>query len=80
MNILYEMHVYTMGTRSYAEAICNVVDPEGKFFGGRIISRDENRSQSFLFDRLVHELTWRRFQLEESQEVVPNGPKYGSCH
>ena len=80
MNILYEMHVYTMGTRSYAEAICNVVDPEGKFFGGRIISRDENRSQSCLFDRLVHELTWTRFQLEESQEVVPNGSKYGSCH
>ncbi|ORX40742.1 hypothetical protein BD324DRAFT_611918 [Kockovaella imperatae] len=46
MNELYEMHVYTMGTRTYAEAICNVVDPDKTFFGGRIISRDENKSFS----------------------------------
>lgn len=42
MSKLYEMHVYTMGTRSYADAICKIVDPEGKYFGGRIISRDES--------------------------------------
>lgn len=42
MSKLYEMHVYTMGTRSYADAICKIVDPTGKYFGGRIISRDES--------------------------------------
>lgn len=42
MSEMYEMHVYTMGTRTYAEAICKVVDPEGKFFGSRILSRDES--------------------------------------
>ncbi|CED82134.1 TFIIF-interacting CTD phosphatases, including NLI-interacting factor [Phaffia rhodozyma] len=41
---LYEMHVYTMGTRSYAEAVCRVIDPGGKIFGGRILSRDESGS------------------------------------
>lgn len=42
---LYEMHVYTMGTRTYADAICKVIDPDGKIFGGRILSRDESGSK-----------------------------------
>lgn len=50
MSKLYEMHVYTMGTRSYADAICKIVDPEGKYFGGRIISRDESGCKSITLD------------------------------
>nr|XP_019010141.1 uncharacterized protein I206_04609 [Kwoniella pini CBS 10737]OCF48922.1 hypothetical protein I206_04609 [Kwoniella pini CBS 10737] len=46
MSEIYEMHVYTMGTRSYADAICKVIDPDGKIFGGRILSRDESGSFS----------------------------------
>ena len=42
----YEMHVYTMGTRAYAEEVCKAIDPDGKFFGGRILSRDESGSKS----------------------------------
>jgi len=45
MSNLYEMHVYTMGTRSYADAICSVIDPTGSTFGGRILSRDESGSE-----------------------------------
>lgn len=40
----YELHVYTMGTRSYADCICRIVDPNGHLFGARILSRDENGS------------------------------------
>lgn len=40
----YELHVYTMGTRSYADCICRIVDPDGHLFGARILSRDENGS------------------------------------
>ncbi|CCU99279.1 unnamed protein product [Malassezia sympodialis ATCC 42132] len=40
----YELHVYTMGTRSYADCICRIVDPDGHKFGARILSRDENGS------------------------------------
>ena len=40
------MHVYTMGTRAYAEEVCKAIDPDGKFFGGRILSRDESGSKS----------------------------------
>lgn len=41
---LYECHVYTMGTRPYAEGVAKVIDPDRKIFGDRILSRDENRS------------------------------------
>ncbi|KAI0586387.1 FCP1, TFIIF-interacting CTD phosphatase, NLI-interacting factor [Pyrenophora tritici-repentis] len=39
---LYEMHVYTMATRAYAQAVAKIIDPERKYFGDRILSRDEN--------------------------------------
>src|SRR3569833_2201235 len=41
---MYELHVYTMGTRAYAMNIAKIVDPEQKLFGNRVISRDENGS------------------------------------
>lgn len=41
---LYELHIYTMGTRQYAQQIANIVDPERKYFGERILSRDESGS------------------------------------
>jgi RNA polymerase II subunit A-like phosphatase len=43
---LYELHVYTMGTRAYALNIAKIVDPDKKLFGDRIISRDENGSMT----------------------------------
>ncbi|ETN42770.1 uncharacterized protein HMPREF1541_01928 [Cyphellophora europaea CBS 101466] len=43
---LYELHIYTMGTRQYARQIVEIVDPEHKFFGDRILSRDESGSMS----------------------------------
>ncbi|GJJ71154.1 RNA polymerase II subunit A C-terminal domain phosphatase [Entomortierella parvispora] len=43
---LYELHIYTMGTRKYADAVANAIDPDGKYFGGRILSRDENSSMT----------------------------------
>ena len=41
---LYELHIYTMGTRAYAQHIANLIDPERKIFGDRILSRDESGS------------------------------------
>lgn len=38
---LYELHIYTMGTRAYAENIARLVDPDRKLFGERILSRTE---------------------------------------
>lgn len=42
----YEMHIYTMGTRAYAENISKLVDPDRKYFGDRILSRDESGSMT----------------------------------
>ncbi|KAF2101736.1 hypothetical protein NA57DRAFT_34311 [Rhizodiscina lignyota] len=39
---IYELHIYTMGTRAYAQNIAKIVDPDRKIFADRILSRDEN--------------------------------------
>ncbi|KTW29040.1 protein serine/threonine phosphatase [Pneumocystis jirovecii RU7] len=41
---LYEMHIYTMGTRAYAASIAHLIDKDKKYFGDRILSRDESGS------------------------------------
>lgn len=40
----YEMHIYTMATKAYAKAVASLIDPEGKYFADRILSRDESGS------------------------------------
>lgn len=42
----YEMHIYTMGTKPYARKVASVIDPDGIYFGSRILSRDENGSNT----------------------------------
>lgn len=49
----YELHVYTMGTRAYAEKVCAAIDPDGTVFGGRILSRDESGSESAMFSYTI---------------------------
>lgn len=39
------MHIYTMGTRNYAKAVANVIDPNKDLFKERILSRDESGSK-----------------------------------
>lgn len=59
MAIKYEMHVYTMGTRAYAEEVCAAIDPDKKIFGRRILSRDESGSEfSFLISKQVYVLSY----------------------
>ena len=43
---IYEMHIYTMGTRQYAKNIAKIIDPTRKIFGDRILSRDESGSMT----------------------------------
>ncbi|KDQ63166.1 hypothetical protein JAAARDRAFT_29174 [Jaapia argillacea MUCL 33604] len=60
---MYEMHVYTMGTRAYAEEVCAAIDPERKYFGGRILSRDESGS-------LTQKSLQRLFPCDTSMVVI----------
>ncbi|KAG0166824.1 Carboxy-terminal domain (CTD) phosphatase [Apophysomyces sp. BC1034] len=43
---IFELHIYTMGTRHYAEAVAREIDPEGELFRERILSRDESGSMT----------------------------------
>ena len=43
MHGMYQMHIYTMGSRDYAnQVVRGLIDPSGKYFADRILSRDEN--------------------------------------
>lgn len=42
----YEMHIYTMATRAYADQIANLIDPDHRLFASRILSRDESGSMN----------------------------------
>ncbi|KAJ7201354.1 hypothetical protein GGX14DRAFT_552029 [Mycena pura] len=59
----YQMHVYTMGTRAYAEQVCALIDPTGRFFGGRLLSRDESGS-------LTQKSLQRLFPCDTSMVVI----------
>lgn len=41
---LFELHVYTMGTREYARAVIKLFDPHGHLFYDRILTRDDARA------------------------------------
>ncbi|RMZ89733.1 hypothetical protein DV736_g3027, partial [Chaetothyriales sp. CBS 134916] len=43
---LYELHIYTMGTRQYAKKVAEIIDKKGEFFKDRILSRDESGSMT----------------------------------
>ncbi|KAK1379742.1 hypothetical protein POM88_026487 [Heracleum sosnowskyi] len=38
---MFELYVYTMGSRNYAHIVTDFLDPEGLYFGNRIISRED---------------------------------------
>ncbi|CAH6720915.1 RNA polymerase II subunit A C-terminal domain phosphatase [[Candida] jaroonii] len=63
MSKYYEMHIYTMATRNYALAIAKLIDPEGKYFGDRILSRDESGS-------LTHKNLKRLFPVDQSMVAI----------
>lgn len=52
---LFELHIYTMGSRPYADRVAELIDPEKRLFSGRITSREdfeEGRSNQKNISRL----------------------------
>lgn len=39
---MFEMHVYTLAKRAYAKAVIDLLDPNGVYFGGRVVSRKDS--------------------------------------
>lgn len=42
---IFELHIFTFGCRKYAHKIASIVDPDQRYFGTRILSRDESIDQ-----------------------------------
>lgn len=59
----YELHIYTMATRAYAREVAKIIDPDQKYFGDRIVSRDESGS-------LSHKNLQRIFPLDTKLVVI----------
>lgn len=39
--VKFNLHIYTMGSRAYADRVARLIDPDNRFFGGRITSRED---------------------------------------
>lgn len=59
---IFDLCVYTMGTRSYAFEILNAIDQDKKYFCDRVITRDENNH------KLVKKLS--RLGVDEKDVVI----------
>eukprot|EP00656_Telonema_subtile_P012392 TRINITY_DN16236_c0_g2_i1.p1 TRINITY_DN16236_c0_g2~~TRINITY_DN16236_c0_g2_i1.p1 ORF type:complete len:432 (-),score=80.00 TRINITY_DN16236_c0_g2_i1:39-1334(-) len=46
MNELYQLYIYTMGNRGYANAMARLLDDDQSLFGNRIISRDDLKGKT----------------------------------
>lgn len=70
----FEMHIYTMATRAYALEIAKIIDPERKYFGDRILSRDESGN-------MTQKLLERLFPTDTSLVTVidDRGDVWGWC-
>jgi RNA polymerase II subunit A-like phosphatase len=69
---LFELHVFTMGTRSYAEQVTNIIDPGRKYFCRRILSRDEfidPRSKSVSLESVFPEGTEMVVIIDDREDV-----------
>nr|3EF0_A Chain A, RNA polymerase II subunit A C-terminal domain phosphatase [Schizosaccharomyces pombe] len=60
---LYELHIYTMGTKAYAKEVAKIIDPTGKLFQDRVLSRDDSGS-------LAQKSLRRLFPCDTSMVVV----------
>ncbi|KAF9155976.1 Carboxy-terminal domain (CTD) phosphatase [Actinomortierella ambigua] len=60
---MYELHVYTMGTRKYAESVAKAIDPDNTYFADRILAREDNKS-------LTRKTIERLFPCDNSMVVV----------
>jgi hypothetical protein len=62
----YTLAVYTNATKEYAYRLLSCLDPEARYFGNRIITRDSNSGSE---DKALRNLALR-FDLHEDQMVV----------
>jgi len=66
MHEMYDMYVYTAGTRAYAEKVCSLMDPTNQYFGGRIVARDDADTPAAGLEKTLT----RIFPVDDSMVVI----------
>lgn len=67
---IYKLHVYTMGSRNYANKITRIIDPKGELFGDRIVSRDDVGGVNLGFDIYTKKDIRRIFPCDDKTVLV----------
>ncbi|GFE52699.1 RNA polymerase II subunit A C-terminal domain phosphatase [Babesia ovis] len=71
---LYELYLFTMGTRSHAHAALKILDPSGKLFGNRIFSRSESNNSYKSLCRIFPNYRNLLLILDDSENVWVDAP------
>ena len=66
MHTMYEMYIYTAGTRAYAEQIAKLIDPESRFFQQRIFSRTDFKTLDITREKSLK----RIFPVDDSMVLI----------
>uniref|UniRef100_A0A1B0AAP6 RNA polymerase II subunit A C-terminal domain phosphatase n=1 Tax=Glossina pallidipes TaxID=7398 RepID=A0A1B0AAP6_GLOPL len=70
----YELHICTFGARNYAHMIAKILDPNGKYFSHRILSRDECFNPTSKTDNLkLRQQKKNNFFNPPYRALFPNG-------
>lgn len=54
MSARFELTIYTMGNQSYADNVAKILDPEHRFFDGRVYSREDSKTSGVKSLQDVH--------------------------
>eukprot|EP00775_Hariotina_reticulata_P011392 gene11392-11540_t len=77
----FELWIYTAGSKAYADAMVDLLDPQGAYFGGRVIAQgvptapDEVPGDAVVFKRLMQGLEGREpvvLIVDDSSAVWPH--------
>ena len=49
---LYDLHIYTMGSRPYAQHVLPLIDPSGQLVKGRVVTRSESEGGVKVLERM----------------------------
>ena len=52
LSSLYELHIYTMGSRAYADAVLPIIDPQARLVKGRVVTRTESEGAVKVLERM----------------------------
>ncbi|KAI8331257.1 hypothetical protein EDC96DRAFT_34261 [Choanephora cucurbitarum] len=75
MSQYYTLHIYTMGSRLYADTITSLIDPDGNLFGDRVMSRTENKgSKKKSLERFAHLDSSKAVVLDDLAKVWDDSP------